>query len=198
MSSATNLKTHVNRVYALCYRLTGDKSLAEDATQEVFIQVWRKLGNYQGQSLFSTWLHSVTANVTISYMRKQKSWMRRLFDTTEQIDNEAGAASCSSEVDLERYIRQLPERARGQALVNVLSRQHEQQKQQLLVRFQDQTAVTDDWQTQIQELEDAAAAVKLALKQDPDNTALLGMLQHIYQQQLLLIERVHAPKWQQI
>ena len=88
--------------------------------------------------------------------------------------------------------------ARGQALVNVLSRQHEQQKQQLLVRFQDQTAVTDDWQTQIQELEDAAAAVKLALKQEPDNTALLGMLQHIYQQQLLLIERVHAPKWQQI
>lgn len=88
--------------------------------------------------------------------------------------------------------------ARGQALVNVLSRQHEQQKQQLLVRFQDQAAVTDDWQTQIQELEDAAAAVKLALKQDPDNTALLGMLQHIYQQQLLLIERVHAPKWQQI
>ncbi|MEQ5806325.1 hypothetical protein J3369_02770 [Alteromonas sp. NFXS44] len=88
--------------------------------------------------------------------------------------------------------------ARGQALVNVLSRQHEQQKQQLLVRFKDQIAVTDDWQTQIQELEDAAAAVKLALKQDPDNTALLGMLQHIYQQQLLLIERVHAPKWQQI
>ncbi|WP_161599080.1 RNA polymerase sigma factor [Alteromonas sp. RKMC-009] len=188
----------MNRVYALCYRLTGDKSLAEDATQEVFIQVWRKLGNYQGRSLFSTWLDSVTANVTISYMRKQKSWMRRLFDTAEQIDNEAGTASCSSEVDLERYIRQLPERARGQALVNVLSRQHEQQKQQLLVRFQDQTAVTDDWQTQIQELEDAAAAVKLALKQDPDNTALLGMLQHIYQQQLLLIERVHAPKWQQI
>ncbi|MDO6477470.1 hypothetical protein Q4520_18770 [Alteromonas sp. 1_MG-2023] len=88
--------------------------------------------------------------------------------------------------------------ASGQALVNVLSRQHEQQKQQLLVRFQDQSAVTDDWQTQIQELEEAAAAVKLALKQDPDNTALLGMLQHIYQQQLLLIERVHAPKWQQI
>lgn len=32
-------ETHVNRVYALCYRLTGDKSLAEDATQEVFIQM---------------------------------------------------------------------------------------------------------------------------------------------------------------
>ena len=38
--------------------------------------------------------------------------MRRLFDTIEQIDNEAGVTSCSSEVDLERYIRQLPERAR--------------------------------------------------------------------------------------
>ena len=86
----------------------------------------------------------------------------------------------------------------GDALVQAISKQHEEQKLSLLTRFREKAAVTDDWQQQLNELDDAAAAVKRALAEDPDNTALLGMLQHIYQQQLLLIERVHAPKWQQI
>ena len=88
--------------------------------------------------------------------------------------------------------------ATGAALVQAMSQQHEQQKSMLLTRFSKQPAVTDDWQQQLKELDEAAAAVRRALTEDPDNTALLGMLQHIYQQQLLLIERVHAPKWQQI
>ncbi len=71
---------HIGRVYALCYRLTGEKGLAEDASQEVFIQLWKKLGNFDGQSQFSTWLHSVTANITISYMRKQKGWVQRMLN----------------------------------------------------------------------------------------------------------------------
>ena len=71
---------HIGRVYALCYRLTGEKGMAEDASQEVFIQLWKKLGNFDGQSQFSTWLHSVTANITISYMRKQKGWVQRMLN----------------------------------------------------------------------------------------------------------------------
>lgn len=86
----------------------------------------------------------------------------------------------------------------GEMLVQALSNQHEEQKQVLLTRFDGQAALTEDWQQQLTELDEAANAIKLALEQDPDNTALLGMLQHVYQQQLLLIERVHAPKWQQI
>ncbi len=65
---------HVGRVYGLCFRLCADKSLAEDATQEVFVQLWQKLANFDGNSQFSTWLHSVTSNVTISYLRKQRGW----------------------------------------------------------------------------------------------------------------------------
>ncbi len=86
----------------------------------------------------------------------------------------------------------------GNTLVQSISAQHEEQKSLLLTRFSQQPAVTDDWQQQLNELDDAATAVKRALAEDPDNTALLGMLQHIYQQQLLLIERVHAPRWQHI
>ena len=103
---------HIGRVYALCYRLTGEKGMAEDASQEVFIQLWRKLGNFDGQSQFSTWLHSVTANITISYMRKQKGWVQRMFNLESSGINEMPAEGNSTDVDLEALVIRLPERAR--------------------------------------------------------------------------------------
>lgn len=103
---------HVGRVYALCLRLTGERTLAEDATQEVFIQLWRKLHNYRGDSKFSTWLHAVATHVCISYLRKQKGWIRRVFniEDTDAINHVAEASS--AEVDLDAFVRRLPERAR--------------------------------------------------------------------------------------
>ena len=103
---------HIGRVYALCYRLTGEKGMAEDASQEVFIQLWKKLGNFDGQSQFSTWLHSVTANITISYMRKQKGWVQRMFNLESSGINEMPAEENSTDVDLEALVIRLPERAR--------------------------------------------------------------------------------------
>jgi cytochrome c-type biogenesis protein CcmH/NrfG len=79
-----------------------------------------------------------------------------------------------------------------------LSDSHQTQKQALLVSYQDTPVVVDDWQTQLDELESAAEAIKTALKADPDNTALLRMLQQIYQQQIDLIESVHAKRWQRV
>ncbi|MBD3586378.1 RNA polymerase sigma factor [Salinimonas sp. HHU 13199] len=105
-------KSYAGRVYALCYRLTADRGLAEDATQEVFIQLWQKLSNFSGQSRFTTWLHSVTANITLSYMRKQKGWFARMMNIEDSIAEQSTAESCTSEVDLEALILRLPERAR--------------------------------------------------------------------------------------
>ena len=103
---------HIVRVYALCYRLTGEKGMAEDAAQEVFIQLWRKLNNFDGQSQFSTWLHSVTANITISYMRKQKGWVQRMFNLESSGISEMTAQSSSTDIDLEALVIRFPERAR--------------------------------------------------------------------------------------
>lgn len=83
-------------------------------------------------------------------------------------------------------------------LAQLLSNQHETQRDELLVSYQNQPAATENWQQQLQELDDAAAAIKVALAQDPNNTALLKMLQNVYQQQIGLIERVHSPAWRQI
>jgi RNA polymerase sigma-70 factor (ECF subfamily) len=102
---------YIGQVYALCWRLTADKALAEDATQDVFIQLWYKLNAYQANSKFSTWLHSVTSNITISYMRKQKPWWKNSLDIEEtQLAEQAPVIS--DEIDLEDCIAKLPERAR--------------------------------------------------------------------------------------
>ena len=103
---------HVGRVYGLCFRLCADKSMAEDATQEVFVQVWQKLANFDGNSQFSTWLHSVTSNVTISYLRKQRGWWQKMFSIEQTSVMEKAAEGSIADTNLEQYIYQLPERAR--------------------------------------------------------------------------------------
>jgi hypothetical protein len=86
----------------------------------------------------------------------------------------------------------------GSDLVASLTEQHQQQKGALLVEFRDQPALTENWQDQLNELDEAAEAIKLALENEPNNMALLKMLQTVHQQQINLIERVHSPKWSQI
>jgi hypothetical protein len=86
----------------------------------------------------------------------------------------------------------------GNDLIASLSAQHQQQKQALLVQFKDQPALTNNWQEQVAELDKAELAIKAALKNEPNNMALLKLLQNVYQQQISLIERVHSPKWSQI
>ncbi|MDO6839100.1 hypothetical protein Q4602_06445 [Paraglaciecola chathamensis] len=86
----------------------------------------------------------------------------------------------------------------GEELVAALSAQHEEQKNALLVQFEGKNALTNNWQQQLAELDSAAEAIKKALLNEPDNMALLKMLQSVHQQQINLIERVHSPKWSQI
>ena len=86
----------------------------------------------------------------------------------------------------------------GYALVDALSEQQNKQMSALLASYDNAPELSENWQVQLEELDDAAGVIKAALKDDPNNRALLKMLQHVYQQQITLIERVHAPQWQQI
>jgi RNA polymerase sigma-70 factor (ECF subfamily) len=101
-------------VYGLCLRLTGSNSMAEDATQEVFIQVWRKIGTFAGDSTFKTWLHSLATNTTLSYLRKHKSWRQRMIgsDDYEQLAEGLVATSPADLDELQYWLSRLPERAR--------------------------------------------------------------------------------------
>jgi RNA polymerase sigma-70 factor, ECF subfamily len=56
-------------VYSLCLRMTGDMSEAEDLMQDVFIQLFKKIGSFRGESRFSTWLYRLTINQVLMHFR---------------------------------------------------------------------------------------------------------------------------------
>ncbi len=59
------------RTYSLCLRMTGNQTEAEDLTQEVFIQLFRKISSFRGDSAFSTWLHRLTVNQVLMHFRRR-------------------------------------------------------------------------------------------------------------------------------
>lgn len=65
-------RRHHRRVYALCQRMLQNAAEAEDLTQEVFIQLYRKTGSFRGDSAFSTWLHRLTINQVLMHFRKRR------------------------------------------------------------------------------------------------------------------------------
>ena len=60
------------RIYLLCLRMTGNAAEAEELTQEAFLQMFRKIRTFRGESAFSTWLHRVAMNITLMRLRKRK------------------------------------------------------------------------------------------------------------------------------
>jgi RNA polymerase sigma-70 factor, ECF subfamily len=63
-------RAYHRRVYSRCLRMTRNVSEAEDLTQEVFVQLFRKLKTFRGESSFSTWLHRMTVNAVLMHFRK--------------------------------------------------------------------------------------------------------------------------------
>jgi RNA polymerase sigma-70 factor (ECF subfamily) len=62
---------HKRRVFSLCLRMRGDHAQAEDFTQEAFLQLFRKIGLFRGESAFSTWLHRLSVNIVLMQFRKK-------------------------------------------------------------------------------------------------------------------------------
>src|SRR6266478_9653211 len=64
-------KLHSRRIYALCLRMLGNISDAEDLTQEAFLQLFRKIHLFRGESAFSTWLHRMAVNLVLMRLRRK-------------------------------------------------------------------------------------------------------------------------------
>jgi RNA polymerase sigma-70 factor, ECF subfamily len=62
---------HHRRVYSICLRMLQNAYEAEDLTQDVFIQLYRKIGSFRGDSAFTTWLHRMTVNQVLMHFRKR-------------------------------------------------------------------------------------------------------------------------------
>ncbi len=74
---------HHKRVFAICLKMTKNKSDAEDLTQEIFIKLFHKIGTFRGDSAFTTWLYRMSFNTVLMHFRKAKTIKE---DTTEEGD----------------------------------------------------------------------------------------------------------------
>ena len=105
---------HHRRVYSLCLRMLGNSTHAEDLTQEVFLQVYRKLASFRGDSAFTTWLHRLTVNQVLMHFRRRGVKLEHTSeegDFTNVVETPLQSTRRISMVDrlaLEKAISQLP------------------------------------------------------------------------------------------
>jgi RNA polymerase sigma-70 factor (ECF subfamily) len=112
-------RLHSRRVYALCLRMAGNTTEAEDLTQEVFLLLLRKIHTFRGDSAFSTWLHRLTVNLVLMHLRRKPLPVVSIEanpgpdQNSDSPTNDIGAPDLLLEgsidrINLQRCIEQLP------------------------------------------------------------------------------------------
>src|SRR5499427_9946927 len=105
-------RSHVARIHSLTRRMLGAHE-ADEVTQDVFVRTWQKLGQFRGESAFSTWLHRLAVNVVIERRRSFAIQRERMSDDPAALDLLTVApARADLTVDFEQAIEQLPPGAR--------------------------------------------------------------------------------------
>jgi RNA polymerase sigma-70 factor (ECF subfamily) len=113
-------RAHSARVFALCLRLSGSRQRATELTQDVFVQVWRRLSSWRGDSALASWIYRLTVNLVLSNARgEQRRQKHEMLDDPnadmEDGESKSGVvrpASVGEAIDLERAIASLPTGAR--------------------------------------------------------------------------------------
>ena len=111
-------QAHRSRIYSVCLRMTSNGAEAEDLTQDTFLQVFRKINKFRGDSAFSTWLHRIAVNTVLMHFRKNSLNQVSLDEPQSdrngaKIRREYGIrdrnlAGCIDRVALARAMEQLP------------------------------------------------------------------------------------------
>ena len=105
-------RMHIDKVYGLCLRMTGNVAEAEDCAQDAFIQAWNKLSKFRGDSAFATWLHRIAVNTVLGRMRKSKREQDRIQVASEISPAPASIGDSGNLRDLSDAVDRLPEGAR--------------------------------------------------------------------------------------
>lgn len=131
-------RTYHRRVYAQCLRMTRSVAEAEDLTQEVFIQLYRKLQTFRGESLFTTWLHRLTTNAVLMHFRKIASRPEQATDDPETLNSFVGgtpnhnSSSLIDRIALDEAIEQLSPGYRAVFILHDLEGYEHQQISKML------------------------------------------------------------------
>ena len=113
-------RAHVDRVYGLCLRMTGNVGEAEDCVQEAFIQAWSKLDKFRGDSAFGTWVHRIAVNTVLGRKRRSKREQDRIQVVAETTTSPASIGDSGELRDLSDAIDRLPEGARHVFVLNAV------------------------------------------------------------------------------
>jgi RNA polymerase sigma-70 factor, ECF subfamily len=106
---------HHRRVYSICLRMLQNAHEAEDLTQDVFIQLYRKIGSFRGDSAFTTWLHRMTVNQVLMHFRKRNVKFEKVTEEGETPDQIVAGTSnpdkmpIVDKIALQNAIEQLPD-----------------------------------------------------------------------------------------
>jgi RNA polymerase sigma-70 factor, ECF subfamily len=112
-------REHAGKVYGLCLRMTRDAQLAEDCTQDTFINAWRALSGFETRSSLSTWLHRIAVNVSLAKRRKSPP----VEATAEEGEDAPGEWTLETPVEvreIETAIGELPDGARDALVLHAL------------------------------------------------------------------------------
>jgi RNA polymerase sigma-70 factor, ECF subfamily len=114
-------REHVGRVYGLCLRMTRDPAVAEDCTQETFINAWKALGRFETRSSLATWLHRIAVNAALAKRRK----VTHVVDLPMEDDEDVVASDWTLETplevnEIETAIERLPDGARDVLVLHAI------------------------------------------------------------------------------
>jgi RNA polymerase sigma factor (sigma-70 family) len=146
------------KIYHKCLSLTKEKEVAQDLSHDILIKVFTSLAKFQGKSAFSLWVHSISYNHCMDYLRLQKRLQYSDYDE-HFFDN-------ISEDVIERENKELEELQFSQ-LEYYLDILHPEERMILMMRYQDDMAVNDIAEA----LNLGLSAVKMRLKRGRDKLA---------------------------
>lgn len=107
-------RQHVGRIYALCLRMAGNATRAQELTQDVFVRAWERLDSFRGESAVGSWLHRMAVNIVLQHARSDRRRQARV-ETVEDVTvfDVAGRSAPDAVLDLEAAIAGLPPGARA-------------------------------------------------------------------------------------
>ena len=98
-----------NRLWSICFRVTGNREDAEEAVQDTLTSAWQNLHKFRGDAKVSTWLYRIAANASLAVVRKRKETVADL-DVIELEDPAPLTADRVADVDaVRRALAELPE-----------------------------------------------------------------------------------------
>jgi RNA polymerase sigma-70 factor, ECF subfamily len=107
----TLYRQHGGRIYSLACRMTGSPEDGEDLLQEIFLQAYRKLASFKGDSSIGTWLYRLALNHCLDFVRSRRAKMGKVTDSLDcetAVEPTAAPDSPIARLDLERAVQQLP------------------------------------------------------------------------------------------